>query len=313
VALGEWHIYVEAYDPANVLIGTGSAMVTVRAGMNQARVSMHTPSPGARLTLTLSGVSVSFRYVPGGSFQRSNLTADVSLITRGYWMGETEVTQELFQAVMGINPSHFASGPDSGETQNRRPVEMVSWYDAIAFCNKLSLANGKDPVYSVKGMNNDGWKNLDYSSIPTSNSDSSTIATWNAAAMDTTKNGYRLPTDAEWMWAAMGADKTIQPNTTGWSKAFAGSNGNNDIDDYAWYRGNNASTPHQVGIKRANELGIHDMSGNVGEWCWDGFSDRVFRGGSWAYDASYCEVAFRSSSILYNVGMHDVGFRVVCP
>jgi formylglycine-generating enzyme required for sulfatase activity/quinol monooxygenase YgiN len=277
---------------------------------------------GERSLRTLNGVIVPFRYVPAGSFQRDNTTTNITVITRGYWMGETEVTQELFQAVMGTNPSNFYGDADSGETQNRRPVERVSWYDAIAFCNKLSLANGKEPVYRVTGVD---WENLAYSNIPTRASDSA----WDAAVMDMSKDGYRLPTEMEWMWAAMGADTTSQPNTTGWSKAFAGSTGNYSVDDYAWYEGNAGGKTHQVGMKTANELGIRDMSGNVAELCWDWFGTigtgtltdptgaapnrySVCRGGNWEVDVSSCAVANRTGGTAY-YRYNFLGFRVVCP
>jgi formylglycine-generating enzyme required for sulfatase activity len=224
---------------------------------------------------------------------------------------------------MGTNPSYFLSGADGDEVQNRRPVERVNWYAAIAFCNNLSLAEGKDPVYSVSGVN---WNTLTYSEIPTTH-----ISTWDAATMDPAKNGYRLPTEMEWIWAAMGADRTSQPNTAGYGKAFAGSTGSNSIGDYAWYGGggNSNSKTHEVGKKAANELGLKDMSGTGWEWCWD-WSDsypsgeqtdyagsdsgtsRVNRVGSWGSNASYCTVADR---YYYNpyYGDDSLGFRVVCP
>jgi formylglycine-generating enzyme required for sulfatase activity len=281
------------------------------------------PSPGDPMTRTLtpSNISVLFRYVPAGSFQRDDVSANESVITKGYWMGETEVTQELFLAVMGTDPSDFDNEAVAGETQNKRPVEHVNWYQAIAFCNKLSLVDSKDPVYSVSGITD--WEGLTYGSIPTASD-----ATWDAATMDTTKNGYRLPTEMEWMWAAMGADTMVQPNTTGYSKAFAGSDESNNINDYAWHNGNSSYKTHEVGKKDANELGLRDMSGNVGEWCWDYSNNypsgmqtdyrgpnegglRVNRGGSWGHAASFCAVSSRSSSYPA-VGGDSIGFRVVC-
>jgi formylglycine-generating enzyme required for sulfatase activity len=270
--------------------------------------------------------------VPAGSFQRDGTAANVSVITRGYWIGETEVTQELFLAVMGTNPSYFDGSPGGspakdtpvGESQERRPVENVSWYDAIAFCNKLSLLDGKDPVYSVTVSGLEvPWATLAYSAIPTGTTD----ADWDAATMDMTKNGYRLPTEMEWMWAAMGADKTVQPNTAGYSKAFAGSSGSNSIDDYAWHYGNSGSKTHEVGKKAANELGLKDMGGNVWEWCWDwngsypggtqtdytatSGSYPVLRGAAWITNASSCAVAFRGSDPPAPRS-RATGCRVVC-
>jgi uncharacterized protein YjdB len=267
----------------------------------------------------LSGVNVPFRYVPSGSFQRDDTAANVTIITKGYWMGETEVTQELFEAVMGTNPSQFTSGADVGETQTQRPVEKVSWYDAIAFCNKLSLANGKQPVYSVSGVTD--WNTV---TIPTTSDPD-----WNAAIMDTAKNGYRLPTEMEWMWAAMGADTMSQPNTTGYLKAFAGDDGSNSIGDCVWYYVNSINKTHEVGKKHANELGLYDMSGNVWEWCWDWYGsyqggtqtdpqgsssgiNHVVRGGSWNETAANVRSAYRSYSAPSNRDS-DLGFRLVRP
>jgi formylglycine-generating enzyme required for sulfatase activity len=327
VALGEWHIYAKAYNPEEVLIGTGTAAATVRAGNNEARVWMEpTRIPGGtQSTRTISGVSVPFHYVPAGSFQRDNAAENISVIASGYWMGETEVTQELFKAVMGNNPSNVISNPedpDAADGWKKLPVETVCWYHAIAFCNKLSLADEKEPVYAVNGVND--WAALLYSAIPTTDD-----ADWNAAAMDTVKNGYRLPTEMEWMWAAMGADTTIQPNTEGYTKAFAGSNGNNSLEDYAWFPINSGNKPHEVGKKLANELGLYDMSGNVSEWCWDWYDNypageqtnfdgtasgtkRVERGGCHYNGDAACAVSKRSS-LNPDVCNYGLGFRVVCP
>jgi formylglycine-generating enzyme required for sulfatase activity len=248
-------------------------------------------------------------------------------ISQGYWMGETEVTQELFEAVMGgEKPSNFTSNPEDPTNPNgwkKLPVEQVSWYDAIAFCNKLSLLDGKEPVYSVGSIN---WGTLAYSDIPTTSD-----ATWDAATMDMSKNGYRLPTEMEWMWAAMGADTTNQPNTTGYDKGYAGSaegSGQTTIGNYAWYTVNSNSKTHEVGKKTANELGLKDMSGNVFEWCWDWYSSYpageetdypgagsgtgwANRGGSFYYAAFHCTVAFRNHYNSPATRSSDLGFRVV--
>ncbi|MDR0877454.1 MAG: formylglycine-generating enzyme family protein [Treponema sp.] len=262
------------------------------------------------------GVSFAMRYVPAGSYQRDDTATNITVISNGYWIGETEVTKGLFDAVMGSGHSnHFTTNPEGGSA-SLLPVEQVNWYAAIAFCNKLSLKDGKDPVYSVSGISD--WTNLAYSAIPVSSN-----STWDAATQDRSKNGYRLPTEAEWMWAAMGAD------TGGRSKAFAGSTGSNSIGDYAWYKENAGSKTHETGSKLANELGIKDMTGNVYEWCWGWYGTigtgtltdptgaasgtfRILRGGSWSSEAINCTFANRFANYP-DLGTHSFGFRVACP
>jgi formylglycine-generating enzyme required for sulfatase activity len=248
-------------------------------------------------------------------------------------MGETEVTQELFEAVMGTNPSYFQGDPHppvSGEVQAKRPVEWVSWYDAIAFCNKLSLKDGRTPVYSVAGFID--WAALAYASIPRTGYGS---PPWNAMTMDPTADGYRLPTEMQWMWAAMGATKGgTDVAAKGYKKDFAG-DANMDTTgqsavSYAWHIGNANNKTHEVGKKLPNELGIYDMSGNVREYCWDWYDDsygtglltdytgpelvgaRVVRGGSHNLNAQYCAVGSRLYSGA-NGRVRGQGFRIVCP
>ena len=204
--------------------------------------------------------------VPAGSFQRDEDEQNISVITRPFRMSEHQITQAQFEAIMGVNPSQYTSGEDAPN----RPVERVSWYGAIAFANKLSLAEGLTEVYSIAGVD---FATLDYSEIPTSSNDD-----WDAVTVDWEADGYRLPTEMEWMWAAMGADQDAQSgamedgvNRNGYSKPFAGSDGSNSSSDYAW-SGTSVSIPRPVGTKQANELGLYDMSGNVWEWTWDWFS-----------------------------------------
>ena len=241
-------------------------------------------------------------------------------------MSQYEITRKQFSDIMGSDPANTTYS--SGVTD---PVQETNWYHAIAFCNKLSLAEGLTPVYAVSGVN---FSTLTFAAIPTtSNTD------WDAATCNWSANGYRLPTEMEWMWAAMGAPADGQSggtNTTGYLKAFAGSDGSNSIDAYAWYTTNSSTKTHPAGTKLANELGLYDMSGNVWEWCWDWYSDdgtypnyaisgayvdyrgagtgsgRVMRGGGWTGSADYATVADR-----YDYGPggldFDFGFRVVRP
>jgi len=247
--------------------------------------------------------------VPAGTFQRDSVSTNTSRVS-AFRMSKREITRAQFSSILGTDPS---SSTNSSGTSD--PVQQVNWYHSIAFCNKLSIAEGLTPVYSVSGVT---FATLTYASIPIS-----TNSTWDAASANWSANGYRLPTEMEWMWAAMGATA----GSTGYLKAFAGSTGTNAIDEYAWYSLNSSSNTHPVGTKLPNELGLYDMSGNVAEWIWDWYgafpagaltdyrgattgSKRVLRGGCFASHASYATVALRTNNqALYDLNMN--GFRVV--
>ena len=228
-------------------------------------------------SFTIRGVSFNMIKVQGGTFtmgatseQGSDAYSDEKpthqVTLSDYYIGETEVTQELWKAVMGSNPSYFSG--------TNLPVEQVSWDDCQTFITKLNQLTGKN---------------------------------------------FRLPTEAEWEYAARGGQKS-----RGYKYA-----GSNTLSDVAWYTDNSGSKTHPVKQKQANELGLYDMTGNVYEWCqdWYGYgsyssnaqtnptgpssgSNRVYRGGSWNINASGCRVAYRGRS---SPGDRDyyLGFRVV--
>ena len=224
------------------------------------------------------------------------------------WCCDHEVTQGEYKAIMGTNPSSFSSSPASGEIQDNRPVECVSWYDCLVYCNKRSIAEGLTPCYSINGKTNPS----DWGTVPTSSN-----ATWNAATCNFSANGYRLPTEAEWEYLARGGNTSNSGQTT-----YSGSN---TIGDVAWYADNSGSKTHEVKKKQANAKGLYDMTGNVWEWCWDWYgtittdtassgassgSNRVVRGGSWYNSADHCTVRYRCSNIPYDRDYY-VGFRLV--
>lgn len=226
-------------------------------------------------SFSVNGVSFKMVYVAGGTFtmgatseqggDADNEENPAHYVTlSNYYIGETEVTQALWKAVMGSNPS-FRKGV-------ALPVEQVSWDDCQEFVRRLNVRTGRH---------------------------------------------FRLPTEAEWEYAARGGSK---------SRGFKYS-GSNNLDEVAWHKDNSGKKTHPVARKRPNELGLYDMSGNVWEWCSDWYgsysnsaqtnptgpntgSDRVRRGGSWSYNAWFCRVSdryFNYPSFRY----YCLGFRLV--
>ena len=265
--------------------------------------------------------------VAGGTFTLQSGGPNMSETT--FHMSKNLITRAQFSAVMGSDPSDTTVS-----TSMTDPVQNLNWYQAIAFCNKLSLDDGLTPVYSVSTVSN--WSNLAFSSIPTVDD-----TNWDAATITTSANGYRLPTEMQYMWAAMGGmsdslttDLNGGVNILGYAKGYAGSTeastGITNIDQYAWTSQNtNRTTTNPVGSLKANELGIYDLSGNVFEWSWDWYGTyptsattdytgaasgtyRVLRGGDWIDDASLCTVAYRLSYFPSDQG-NGIGFRVVRP
>ncbi len=190
-------------------------------------------------------------------------------LTRAFAIATTPVTQALWVAVTGSNPSWFTGGPEAP----RRPVEMVSWFDAVRFCNALSAKVGLVPAYRV-GAGDD----------PT---------VLRVADAD----GFRLPTEVERECAARAGTRHVYA-------------GGDDLDAVAWHDENSAGRTQPVRRMRANAWGLYDMSGNVGEWCWDSYDEypaasvvdptgpasgatRVKRGVSWDLDPQGVRVACR--------------------
>lgn len=235
--------------------------------------------------------------IDGGTFFNGTDSVSVS----SFYLDQFELTQREYLDVMGNNPSYFRSVANA-------PVESVSWFDAIEYCNRRSLFEGYKPVYSYanSGTNPGTWPegwNLDFNNH--------LKITW-----DRTADGYRLPTEMEWMWAARGGLLSRGVKYSGSKK----------IDAVAWYQKNSDSRTHTVGTKICQELPLWDMSGNVMEWVWDihgpypaeaqkdpagpdNGSTRVLRGGAYNRPALYAEVSHRESENPTMQADH-IGFRV---
>ena len=245
------------------------------SGTNVLSSSSSSPS-GNTITIPVkNGISIEMVKVEAGSFNMGatpEMQAPYEVekpvhrvtLTNNYYIGKYEVTQALWQAVMGSNPSHF-KGDDL-------PVEQVSWNDCQDFISKLNAMTGKR---------------------------------------------FRLPSEAEWEYAARGGKK---------SRGYQYS-GSNTLGDVAWYEGNSGSKTHAVGTKQPNELGIYDMTGNVYEWCQDWYgsyssspqtnpigavsgSSRVDRGGSWFFTAKHCRSSYRFN-LTPGYRLNFLGLRLV--
>jgi formylglycine-generating enzyme required for sulfatase activity len=251
-------------------------------------------------------------YVEGGSFMfgRNGATGGTLTPVDSFSIGKYQVTQEQWFTVMTGNtnninasPSNFSSDPAPGEVQGRRPVEMVSWYDVLVFCNRLSIREGFTPAYSI----NDSTDPDDWGPVPTSNS-----AIWNAVTIVPDSTGYRLPTERQWEFAAKGGRLSAGYTGANTDTYFIYS-GSDNADAVAWHRGNSGARTREVGRLDANELGLHDMSGNIWEWCWDLSGGlRVIRGGCWNFIAQYTRSAIRLS-YWPDGGFINFGFRLSRP
>jgi formylglycine-generating enzyme required for sulfatase activity len=208
--------------------------------------------------------------IPGGAIQLRDdrIRHRWTVRIEPFLLARYPVTQDLYFAVTGQSPGTFSG--------DKKPVETVSWRDAVHFCNLLSEKAGLPPCYGLGGPGEE-------------------------ITFDPAAGGYRLPGEGEWEYAC---------------KAGTGRTRYGEIDRIAWYKGNSAGTTHPVGLKEPNAWGLYDMLGNVWEWCTDIYdphmygSYRVFRGGGWADEARGCLATNRRRSHPVSFKIDDLGFRI---
>ena len=246
------------------------------------------------VTLSISATNIvdklddiAFISIPAGTFRMGDIHGDGesdespvhTVQISAFEMSSTEVTQKLYEGVMGTNPSRFE--------RDNLPVERVTWQNAARFCNRLSESTGLEPCYDE--------------------------STWSC---DFSRNGYRLPTEAEWEYACRAGTETEYYTGDGWQ----------NLDQAGWYAGNSSNTKI-AGLKEPNAWGLYDMHGNVSEWCTDWYGayeslpstdptgpasgdTRVFRGGNWGNAPRFCRSAYRNFGIPTG-WIAGLGFRLV--
>ena len=284
-------------------LGNKSTEVKHKVGVNSSVNNI--PDPEGFVKVPETSIAGMETWTPSSSV----FVSERALEIKSFYMSDHEVTRAEYKEVMGSDPStakaHDKDGHElTGDDAGKNPVNKVSWYDALVYCNKRSIKESLTPCYKISGKTNPD----DWGAVPTSSN-----STWNAATCDFEANGYRLPTEAEWEWAARG----------GQEYTYAGSD---TIDEVAWYTSNTSDTgTRDVETKKANGYGLYDMSGNVWEWCWDWYarvtnttpnsgassgSYRCSRGGSWHDYNGSTGVANRDSIGPYYRDSR-LGFRLV--
>ena len=274
------------------VLGVGPSGCSSSGAQYNATVELS--SPYLEIDLPLEPLTHRLCKVPKGSFIMGSPSTEVGrgsdevqhmvTLTTDFWMADSEVTQRQYRNLMGSSPSNFNG--------DELPVEKVSWFDAVTYCNALSTKEKLTACYQINGVTV-GW------------------------ADGVKCTGYRLPTEAEWEYAA---NPATPPRTV-----YAGSD---TVDGVAWIDTNSGNSTHAVKTKTANGLGLYDLSGNVWEWVWDIYqanyealpstdplgpstgASRVFHGGSWGSPAAYARVALRDYGAP-TLRDYDVGFRFV--
>ena len=299
-------------SPGSAAVPTPEEIVSKSTGMKLALIPAGTFLMGSSAADVRAALQADAKFEE--EYEKDEQPQHTVKISRSYYMGVYEVTQGEYETVMGTNRSAFSTTGErkstvSGLDTTKFPVERVSWFDAIEFCNKLSAQDGLQAYYTLSNVER--------------------RSSWikSAAVSTTGGNGYRLPTEAEWEYACRAGSTTLWH--TGNTLA--------SLNEASWWganaipAGNSEKRTNRVGQKTKNAFGLYDMHGNVHEWCFDvydeaafgkrsgttpdpsvtsGSEDRVMRGGSWHSDARYTRSALRYRNSPENRDYY-VGFRMV--
>lgn len=260
------------FPPIERVVGAGLVKIPVAGGPQAFRT-------GAMLIMK-GFPELSMIAIAGGTLPASSGLGAQSVAS--FQLGRTEVTWSEYSAVHSwATANGYNLGTVEAGTGRKRPITAVTWYQAVKWCNAASERAGLTPVYKV---GTEVYRTGD--SVPT---------------IDPAANGYRLPSEKEWEFAARGGN-----NTQGYEYS-----GSDDISAVAWYDDNSSGSTRQVAIRQANELGIFDMSGNVREWCFDEIGqNRMVRGGSWYENSEKCRVAYRDQYFTPDSASYYMGFRL---